>query len=376
MDPRVEKLADIVVEYCLALKKGDWVRVQGVPAAMPFYRAFFKKAIQVGANPFWAPIVDDFIEILLKHGSDEQIGFLSETLKYESEHVDALLGVFGFENTKFLSNTDPAKQAILQRAKKPISDNILGRAAKGELRWTGLGFPIPSLAQDAEMSMAEYEDFVYGAAGVYMEDPVSHWKEVSRKQAEMCEFLESRSEFKIVAEDTELSFSAKGRKWINCDGHENFPDGEVFTGPIENSVNGKIAYSFPACYQGREVTDVQLTFKDGKVSNYRASRNEEFLEKMLNMDDGAKYVGEAAIGTNYSITKFTKNTLFDEKIGGTCHFAVGKAYPETGSKNESGLHWDMVCDLRHGGEIYADDELIYKDGKFVKDFFDGLPAKW
>jgi len=368
MDPRVEKLADVMVRYSLGLKKGDWVKVTGTYNAMPFYRAFYKKALEVGANPVYVPVVDDLLEITLKHGSDEQIQFIPETLKYEIEHVDALMAVFGFDNTKFLSNVDPQKQALYQAAKGELSTRMMERAAEGSLNWCGTGFPILSAAQDAEMSLSEYEDFVYSGGALDLADPVSHWMEVSRKQAEIVEFLESKNEFKIIADDTELTFKAGGRKWVNCDGKNNFPDGEIFTGPIEDSVNGKIRYTFPACYQGRQVDNVVLTFKDGKVVNYHADSNQDFLEKMLNIDAGAKFVGETAIGTNYQIQKFTKNTLFDEKIGGTCHIAVGTAYPETGSKNRSALHWDMVCDLRDGGEIWADGEMFYQNGKFLREF--------
>lgn len=368
MDPRVEKLADVMVNYSLQLKKGDWVRIQGTPAGMPFIKAFFKKAVEKGALPFYMPVIDDLTEIFLKHGSDEQLKFVPETLKYEAEHMDALMALFGNENTKYLSNVDPKKQALAHSARKELFERILERTSKGEMRWCGTMFPLLSAAQDGEMSFTDYEDFVYRAGALHLDDPVSHWKSVSAKQAKICDFLGSKSEFKIVAADTELTFNAGGRKWINCDGKENFPDGEVFTGPVENSVNGKIKYSFPACYQGREVHNVTLTFKDGKVVDFSADKNYDFLDQMLNMDDGAKYVGEIAIGTNYQIQKFTKNTLFDEKIGGTCHIAVGASLPESGGVNKSALHWDMVCDLREGGEIHADGEVIYKDGKFLKDF--------
>ena len=368
MDPRVEKLADVMVNYSLELKKGDWVRIQGTPIAMPFIKAFYKKAIEIGAHPFYMPVIDDLQEILLKDGSDEQLTFIPETLKYEVDHLDALMALFGSENTKYLSNTDPKRQVLAQSARRPLFERMLERTGSGDMRWCGTMYPLVSSAQDGEMSLTEYEDFVYRAGALHLADPVSHWKEVSKKQAEICGFLDSKSEFKIVAADTELTFSAGGRKWVNCDGKQNFPDGEVFTGPVENSVNGKIRYSYPACYQGREVENVVLTFKDGKVVDFSADKNQQFLEEMLGMDDGAKFVGEIAIGTNYQIQKFTKNTLFDEKIGGTCHLAVGASLPESGGVNKSALHWDMVCDLREGGEIHADGEMFYKDGKFLKEF--------
>jgi aminopeptidase len=169
---------------------------------------------------------------------------------------------------------------------------------------------------------------------------------------------------RIVGLDTDLSFNVAGRKWINCDGHENFPDGEIFTGPIENSAEGKIRYTFPAVYGGKEVQDVRLTFKKGKVVEARAEKGEKFLHAMLDSDAGARYVGELAFGMNYGIRNFTKNTLFDEKIGGTLHIAVGASLPESGGKNKSSLHWDMVCDTRKGFVVYGDGKPVMKDGKW------------
>jgi aminopeptidase len=217
------------------------------------------------------------------------------------------------------------------------------------------------------MSLTEYEDFVYGAGHLDDEDPVVFWKELSSKQEKICRFLNTIQVIQVKAKDTDLTLHVNGRKWINCDGKKNFPDGEVFTSPIEGSVEGKILFSFPACYGGREVENVRLEFKEGKVTKSEAAKNQAFLKEMIAMDKGASFVGEFAIGTNDNITKFTKNILFDEKIGGTIHLALGASIPEAGGVNESALHWDMVCDLREGGELYGDGELIYKDGKFITD---------
>ena len=172
---------------------------------------------------------------------------------------------------------------------------------------------------------------------------------------------------RILAKDTDLTLSIEGRPFINCDGKENFPDGEIFAGPVENSAQGTIRFTYPAIEYGREVQNVWLRFEDGKVVEAKADKGEEFLHKRLDTDVGARYVGEFAIGTNRGIQRFTRNTLFDEKIGGTCHLAVGRGYPESGSRNESAIHWDMVCDLRDGGEIWVDDVLIHKDGEFTFD---------
>jgi aminopeptidase len=215
------------------------------------------------------------------------------------------------------------------------------------------------------MSLREFEDFVYNGCLVHEPDPIKAWKKISREQQRVVDRLNKARRIHVVGPDTDLKLEVTGRKWENCDGHENFPDGEIFTGPIEDSVNGHIRYSYPACAYGREAEDVRLWFKDGKVVKATAAKNEEFLLKMLKTDKGARYVGEFAFGTNYGIQRFTKNTLFDEKIGGTIHLALGKGYPESGSKNNSAIHWDMVCDLRKGGEVRVDGTLFLKDGKIL-----------
>jgi aminopeptidase len=241
----------------------------------------------------------------------------------------------------------------------------LEREAKGEVHWTGTLHPTQAFAQDAEMSLREFEDFVYKGCLVHEPDPIKAWKKISREQQRIVDWLNKARKIHVVGPDTDLKLEVTGRKWVNCDGHQNFPDGEVFTGPIEDSLNGHIRYTYPACIYGREVEDVRLQFKDGKVVKATAAKNEEFLLKMLETDKGARYVGEFSFGTNYGIQRFTKNTLFDEKIGGTIHLAVGKGFPESGSKNKSAIHWDMVCDLRDGGEVRVDGTLFLKDGKIL-----------
>ncbi len=366
MDHRIEKLAGVMVGYSLELKKGEWVRIIGHPAAMPLVKAFYKKAIEAGAHPFYDAVVDDLQEIFYKNASDEQLQYISETMKLESEKVDAVFGIMGQSNTKCLTNVDPAKQALAQSAQKDIMKRFLERSAAGELKWVGTMFPMQSAAQDAEMSLTEYEDFVYGAGHLEDDDPVLFWKELSARQSKICQFLASFDEIRVKARETDLVLKVQGRTWINCDGKKNFPDGEVFTSPIETSVEGNILFSYPACFGGREVDRVRLEFKGGKVVRAEAQKNQAFLEEMIGMDKGASFVGEFAIGMNENITKFTKSILFDEKIGGTIHLALGASIPETGGKNESALHWDMVCDMREGGELYGDGRLIYKDGKFIK----------
>ncbi len=309
---------------------------------------------------------DAMDEAYYRLASDEQLKYVSPVSQFLVEKIDVSIGIWADENTKAMTNVDPKKQAMAAQARRPISKRFLERAAKGELHWVGTQYPTQASAQDAEMSLREYEEFVFNGGLLHLPDPIAAWKEISQRQQRLVDHLNKTKEVRVIGKDTDLRLGVAGRTWINCDGHENFPDGEVFTGPIEDAVNGTIRYSFPAVHHGRECHDIVLTFKDGKVVDARASKGQDFLIAMLDQDAGARILGEFAIGTNFGITRYTKNTLFDEKIGGTCHAALGAAYPETGGKNDSGLHWDMVCDLRQPGcRIEVDGKTILEEGKFT-----------
>ena len=365
IDTRLEKLATILVRYSLALKKNDLVEISGSVLAAPLIKEVFKQAIEIGAHPYTHVGIDGLGEIYYKYASDQQLKFVSPLTKFEIEHIDAHLSIISPENTRNMTNIDPKKQAINSVAHQHINQTFLDRAAKKELRWCVTQYPTQASAQDAEMSLGEYEDFIFHAAHVNQKNPIRYWQTIFKEQEKIKTMLNRKKKIHVIAKDTDLTVSVAGRKWINCAGKENFPDGEVFTGPIENSAEGTIRYSFPVSHGGREVEDIQFWFEKGVVVKATASKGEKFLLSMLDMDKGSRKIGEFAFGTNYGVTRYTKNTLFDEKIGGTIHLAVGCGFPETGSKNQSGLHWDMVCDLRKNGEVYADDELIYKNGKFL-----------
>jgi aminopeptidase len=365
-DPRIKKLAYVLLRYSLKVKKGQIVRLSGSDLAIPLIRELFAEAIAIGAYPFTRISPDDLNEIMLKNASNEQLTFISPIAKTEIEKMDAMVGILAASNTKHLTGTDPAKQAIARQTQFKLMKRFYEREAQGLLKWVATLYPTQASAQDAGMSLSEYEDFVYGACKLSAKDPIAEWKKVSQYNQKLINYLKTKKTIRVVAPDTDLTYKTTGRKWVNCDGGSNFPDGEVFTGPVENSVNGHIRYTFPAVYGGREVEDVRLEFKDGKVIKASAAKGEDFLNAMLNIDKGSRYLGEAAIGTNFDIKKFTRNILFDEKIGGTCHFALGESFPETGAKNRSALHWDMICDLRKGGSMYADGQLFFKDGKFLK----------
>lgn len=365
IDPRVEKMAKVLTQYSLTLKKGDLFRIDGSYLAEPLIKAVYKEALRLGANPYTMVSVEGLMEIFYKNASDDQLKFVSDIDRLSYEKLDANLTIWGEWNTKYLTNISSQRVATYLGTRKELFNRRLERIAKHELRWCGTLFPTQANAQDAEMSLTEFEDFVFSAALVDKSDPIKEWQRLSNEQATFIKELSKCRQFRIQALDTDLSFKVNGRKWVNCDGHMNFPDGEIFTCPIEESVEGTIRYTYPAVYQGKEVEDVSLRFVNGEVVQAHAAKGEEFLNSLLNTDAGAKYVGEFAFGNNYGIQRFIKHTLFDEKIGGTIHLALGAALPEAGGKNKSGIHWDMVCDLRKDGKIYGDGELIYQDGRFL-----------
>ncbi len=365
IDPRLEKLGRILVHYSLSLHKGDLFLIQSTDLAAPLVRCVFREALDCGAHPTLKITVDGIAEILYKHASDEQLTYISDIQKTEVEKVDAMLTVMGTHNTRNLTNVDPRRIALQKKAGLPLMQKLLRRIAEKKLRWCGTQYPTQASAQEADMSLAEYEDFIFDACAVNEDDPVGHWKALFDEQERIIRFLSECDRIRIRAADTDLTLRVKGRKWINCAGRENFPDGEIFTSPLEDSVEGHIRFSYPAVFQGREVEDVRLSFAGGQVVKAEAGKGMDFLKAMLESDDGAPFVGEFAFGTNPGITRFTKNTLFDEKIGGTVHLALGASLPETGGRNVSGIHWDMVCDLRRDGEVSADGEVFYRKGQFL-----------
>ena len=364
-DPRVETVAKILVDYSVKVQPKQLVRISSGSAGAPLILAVYRKVLERGAHPFLQIEPEEAEELFYTYAGNSQLDYVPAFMKDIIEQIDAGIGIWTDVNTKQLTNADPAKQSRRAVAMRPLSDRFLERAAKKELRWTGTIHPTQAFAQDAEMSLREFEDFVYDGCLVHEPDPIKAWKAISKKQQRTVNWLNKARKIHVVGPDTDLKLEVTGRTWINCDGHENFPDGEIFTGPIENRVNGHIRYTYPACYYGREVEDVRLQFNDGKVVKATAAKNQDFLLKMLKTDKGASYLGEFSFGTNSGIQRFTKNTLFDEKIGGTIHLAVGTGYPESGSKNRSAIHWDMVCDLRKGGEVRVDDTVFLKDGKIL-----------
>ena len=369
-DQRLDKLADVLVRYSARVRPGDLVEIRAEPQAMPAVAALFQAVVRAGAHPFFTARASELEEILVEHGTPEQLGYVNPIDLHRVRTMDVHIGLWADVNTKAMSRVAPERLAKRSSARKPYLTEFMARAAAGKLRWVGTQYPTEASAQDAEMSLAQYEKFVFEAGLLHLPDPVAAWTRIYESQKQVCDWLGTKREIHFKAppgdghDGTDLRVGVEGSTWINCGGHENFPDGEVFAGP--RGVEGHVNYTFPGVYQGREVEGIRLKFRDGRVVEASAKKNEAFLIAMLDQDAGARNLGEIAIGTNYSIRDFSKNTLFDEKIGGTFHAAVGAGYPESGNSNQSGLHWDMVCDLRGGGTIAADGEVFHRDGRFVK----------
>ncbi|MCZ6698641.1 MAG: aminopeptidase [Planctomycetota bacterium] len=371
-DPRIVKLADVLVNYSVEVKRGNLVRIVGSTVAEPLMVEVYKAVVTAGGHPYVTLTPDECSEQFFKLAQKHQLDFVNPIAKYEMSTIDCMISAWGGTNTKHLSNVNPGKQARASAARSPIVSIFMRRSAipkgrKDRLRWVGAQYPCQAHAQDAEMSLSDFEDFVFDACLLNRPNPAGEWKKISERQQRVCDYLNKAKEIRFRnGEGTDLRVGVAGRRWINCDGKANFPDGEVFTGPIENATEGIVHYNFPAVYGGREVHDIRLRFKSGRVVDCSASKNEDFLIKMLDQDRGARILGEVAIGTNYRIQRYMKNTLFDEKIGGTFHAALGASITESGGKNKSGLHWDMVCDLRDGGTIEADGKVISRNGRFTK----------
>ena len=364
-DPRLSKLADLLVNYSVKVQPEDWVMINSHMVAEPLASEVVRSVLEAGGYPQILMTSDDISEYSFKYASDEQLKWISPATRMLYEKADVLIALRAFDNTRHLSGVDPKKQQLSGQARQELMQTYMERAASGDLRWILTQYPCPAYAQDADMSLSEYEDFVYSATYCDQDDPVTEWERIHDEQQKVVDWLNGRKQVTIKSPNVDLSLSIEGRTFINSDGSNNMPSGEVFTGPVEDSVNGWVEYTYPAIEQGKEVEGIRLDFKDGKVVKATAKKNEEFLLAMLDSDEGSRYLGEFAIGTNYGIQKFTKSILYDEKIGGSFHMALGAGYPETGSKNISSIHWDMICDIREDSEIRVDGDLLYKDGKFM-----------
>jgi aminopeptidase len=365
-DPRLARLGELIVGYSLELRPGRVLRVDAPPVAAPLALELYRAALAAGAHPYVNVELERLPELLLKEGNDEQLEFVSPIAEAELERVDAIVTVWAESNTRALSSAEPGRHGRLIAASRRLHRRRWERIDAGELAWCGVAFPTAAHAQDAEMSLEEYERFVFRACHVEdADDALGHWHGVRDELRVRARRLEEVRELRIVGPETDLRLGVEGRRWRAADGRRNIPDGEIYTSPVETATEGWILFAFPALFQGREVEGIRLRFSGGRVVEAEAASGQPYLESLLDLDEGARRLGEVAFGLNYEIERFTNNTLFDEKIGGTMHVALGSSFDELGGRNQSALHWDLVCDLRAEGEVYADGELLWRAGRFL-----------
>jgi aminopeptidase len=366
INPYYEKLAKLAINYSTSIKKGDRVFISGPAVAKDLFQTLYIETIKAGGHPLLLPGIEGIPELKYKYASEEQLEYVDPILKTVIKEFNAYIEISGDYNTRKLSMVDPKLIAKSRGSpgNKEIWKILMNRMGSRELKYLALPLPCNSLAQEANMDLLSYFEFIEKALYLDKEDPVKKWLKVEKKQENLCNSLNKVSKIQVIGKDTDISMLTKGRKWENDCGRLNLPDGEVATSPIEDSVNGYIRFTYPGIYQGREIQNIYLEFKNGKVVNYSADKGQELLEEILKIEN-ADILGEFAIGTNYGITRFTKNMLFDEKMGGTIHCALGAGFEELGSKNECAIHWDILKDMKSpGSKILADANVIYEEGKW------------
>jgi aminopeptidase len=364
-DPRLTNLARILVGYSTGVEEGDSVVVDGASPGEPLLAAIYEEVLKAGGNPVLQMTLENQDAAFYRYASDAQLEWISPTSRWSAEQADVRISVGASTNPRALSGIEPERQQRRSKASGPLMARVMERSAEGSFRWVYTLFPTTAYAAEAEMSLGDYEDFYFAACLADDGDPLSNWEKASEETRRLAEWIDGREEVHVTGPGTDIKLGIAGRTFIPSAGKHNMPDGEFFSGPIEDSVEGEVTFHLPALLRGREVAGVRLRFDSGKVVDASAERGEEYLAKLLDTDDGAKRLGELGIGTNYGIDRGTREVLLDEKIGGTVHMALGRSYPETGGVNESAVHEDLVCDLRLGGRVTVDGEDLQVDGRFV-----------
>lgn len=360
----LKKYAALLVNYCVEIRTGDKLYINSTTLAEPLIKEIYREAIIKGANVEVNLAMDGQQGILMKHGSDEQLKYVSPFFHKAMSEFDAYLFIKAPFDSLDEKKIDPEKLKIRTEALSEVNKIYFQRSATRELKRNFCLYPTLASAEEAGMSLPDYENFVYNACKLYDDGPMESWVELGRSQQRITDILNQKTKFIYRHPDFEISFSSLGRKWINSDGKTKMPSGEIYTSPVEDSVNGIVHFSYPCIYNGLEVEGVTLWVKDGEIYKWEAKKGKEILDDIFTIK-GARRFGEAAIGTNKQINRITKNILFDEKMGGSIHMAIGQSYIQTGGKNESSIHWDMITDMKNGGMILADGEVIYRDGEFV-----------
>lgn len=359
-----EKYAQLLTHYCLQVKKGNKVYIKTTYLAEPLLQELLKEIYLAGGIPVMDIEIQEADKIMLDYADTHQLEWVNPFHEQVMEEFDCYLVIRAPFNLKDVQNVDPDKRKIVSNARRPMMKTYMQRTGTYELRRNLCQYPTQASAQEAGMSLREYQDFVINACYLNTDDPIAAWKIVSERQQSIVDYLNKCTKVQYKGNDIDISFNTQGRTWINSDGKTNMPSGEVYTAPVEDSVNGVVRFSHPSIYMGTEVEDIRLEVKNGEVIKWTAKRGQDFLDKIFEIP-GAKRFGEAAVGTNFNIKQFTKNILFDEKIGGTIHMAIGQSYQQCGGKNESSVHWDMIADMTKGGEIFADGQKVYENGQFL-----------
>ena len=373
MDPRVERLARVLVEYSTEIQPGDRVLIEAEPVAEPLVRACFREILEAGGHPHLSIALAGQVtltgldDLFLQYAKDDQLDYPATFFNLVYGNFESRIRIHSMSNTKSLSGVDKTRLARREKATQGVLEAQFRRGKTREFRWMTTLFPTQAYAQDSEMSLEEFEAFAYRACHVDDpgSDPIKYWLGIKEDQKKIVEAFNGHEVVEVRGPNCDLRLSIKGRTFINACGYNNMPDGEVFTGPVEESVEGRVRFSYPSALRGNEVEGVELIFEEGRVVEAHADKNQQFLDSMLETDEGARYLGEFAVGLNYGVDRITKNILFDEKIGGSIHMALGAGYPKTGSVNKSAIHWDLITDMQDGGEIIVDGETFYKDGSFV-----------
>ncbi|MCD4685571.1 MAG: aminopeptidase [Anaerolineae bacterium] len=358
------KLARVLTHYCVPIAPGQLVVVMTSTAAEPLIEALLAAVMERGGHLETRLQTTNSREVFMARATDAHMAYVSPVYMAQGEHIDVLFRIDAPHNTKALSTVDPLWVARRRKALQPYQDVYQRRVEAGDIRYCISVWPTLALAQDAEMGFLEYTAFFFKAAGLNRDDPVAYWQALRDQQQRLVQWLAGKTHVEVRGPGIDMTFDFGGRMWVSCHGDGNFPDGEIYTSPVDDSVNGHVEFNLPTIYAGREVTGVRLTFKDGVVVEASAEKGEDFLLAQLAADEGAKRLGEFAIGTNWGVDRVTGNTLLNEKMGGTIHMALGGALEPAGGINQSVIHWDMVHDMRDGGEVWVDGTLFYKAGEF------------
>ncbi len=355
----VTRWADLLAVYCLAVEPGETIVISSSIEARALVEACYKAVVIRGGHPLIRLDLPGLHEFFVEHASEAQLTYLPPTAIHEAQFAAGRIRISAESNTRSMSRMGARRQALLERSREPI------RHASRQHRWALTQFPTQAYADDAGMSLADYESYVTSAMFLDRPDPAEAWRELGRRQAGLVEYMSRVQSIRIEADGTDIALSVAGRTWINSDGRRNMTSGEIFTGPVENSASGKLRCGFPVCRDGRELVGIELEFENGQVVSARADQGEEYLCAMLDLDAGSRRLGELGLGLNPGIDRFTGSILYDEKIGGTVHLALGQSYPETGGVNASALHWDLIIDTRTQGRITADGKLVMENGTWL-----------